>query len=159
MVKKFEEFVNEGLISDYKKQEEARNKEVSESEKTFVLEVLKQLDEIDVPFVFNCKNCAIISDSVDKDKVGGFIERNKIFKFKELKEDSFKEIHISNRSILQILDKDTEWLGKEESYKNIWESVYKWFDKKYEKEERSFSGKVKVDKILEWKNDIKKELF
>ena len=159
MIKKFEEFVNEGLISDYKKQEEAKNREVSNGEKTFVLDILKQFEEIELPFVFTCKNCAIISSSVDKDKVNEVVERNKIFAFKELKEDSFKDIHISSRSVLRILDKDSEWLGKDVNFKNIWESVYKWFEKRFEKDEISFNGKIKVEELIDYKNDIKKELF
>ena len=158
MIKKFEEFVNEGLISDYKKQEEAKNKEVSEGEKTFILDVLKRFDEIDLPFVFTCKNCAIISDSVATDKVPDF--REKTFRFKDLKEDGSKDIHISNRSLLRVLDKDSEWLEKDVQYKNIWESIYKWFEKNLEKDEISFNdGKIRADELIERKNDIKKELF
>lgn len=157
MIKKFDEFVNEGLISDYKKQEEAKNKEVSEGEKTFVLDTLKRFDEIDLPFVFTCKNCTIISDSVDEGKVPDF--REKTFKFKDLKEDSFKDIHISSRSLLRISNEDSEWLKKDGEYKNIWKSIHKWFEKRFEKEELSFDNKVKVERLVEWKNDIKKELF
>ena len=84
MIKKFEEFIEEGLISDYKKQEDAKNKEISDSEKNFVLEVLKQFDEIDVPFAFICKNCALISDSVNEEKGKVITDRDKVEKSRQL---------------------------------------------------------------------------
>lgn len=157
MIKKFEEFVNEGLISDYKKQKEAESREVSNSDKKFVLDVLQKLNEVEMPFVFIGKNCAIINGSVNKDKVA--IERNKIHNIDEALDMDSNDIHITEKSVLQLLDEKSEWIADGLEYKNIWNSIYKWFDKAFEKMELKFAGKIKVCDILDLKADLKKELF
>lgn len=158
MIKKFEEFVNEGLITDYKKQKEAENREISTSDKKFVLDVLNKLDEVEMPFVFVCKNCGIISnESVDKSKVE--VDREKIHTLKEALDFDISEIHITEKSVLMLLDDDNEWLAEDTDYKNIWSSINKWFDKAFEGIGKEFDGKVGVDNMISLKPDIKKGLF
>lgn len=157
MIKKFEEFVNEGLISDYIKQKEAESREISASDKKFVFDFLNVLDKVDMPFIMVCKNCGIINDTVNRDKLD--IDREKIHTLKEAMDMEPTDIHISEKSILIILDDGDEKIKYDGDYKNIWKSIYKWFDKKYEKMELEFSGKIRVSNIIKFKNDIKKELF
>ena len=157
MIKKFEEFVNEGLISDYIKQKEAESREISASDKKVVFDFLNVLDKVDMPFIMVCKNCGIINDTVNRDKLD--IDREKIHTLKEAMDMESTDIHISEKSILIILDDGDEKIKYDGDYKNIWKSIYKWFDKKYEKMELEFSGKIRVSNIIKFKNDIKKELF
>ena len=157
MIKKFEEFVNEGLISDYIKQKEAESREISASDKKFLFDFLNVLDKVDMPFIMVCKNCGSINDTVNRDKLD--IDREKIHTLKEAMDMEPTDIHISEKSILIILDDGDEKIKYDGDYKNIWKSIYKWFDKKYEKMELEFSGKIRVSNIIKFKNDIKKELF
>lgn len=156
MIKKFDEFVNEGLISDYKKQKELMNKEISSSEKSFVFDVLKNLGEVGVPYVFTCKNYAVISKTVNEAKVNDL--REKLTTYLGLEKDD-KNIHITENSILEIIKEDDERIKPDIDYKNVWKSIYKWFEKKYEKNDLKFEGKIKVRNIIDWKRDIKKEVF
>lgn len=156
MIKKFEEFVNEGIITDYQKQVEIKNKELSRGEKKFVLDLINKLHSVDMPFAFTCKNCEIISTNVDEDKLGPI--RNRVYNTDELVNISEKDIHVSSMSAITIFDDGADEV-KTNEYKNIWKSIYKWFEKRYEKEELSFDGTITAGRILEFKKDIKKELM
>lgn len=157
MIKKFEEFVNEGLISDYKKQIEAANKEISGADKKFVFEVMGAFDEIGLPFVLTCKNCMVYNENVDIDHKYLKDKREKKVKFSEV--ESLDDIHVTDSSILEFATNSSSWVKPGYKHKNLFFDIFKWFKKKYNDDGKDFGGAIRVDRMIEYRVDIKKDIL
>jgi len=170
MLKKFEEYVNEGLISDFqKKQEEVSSSVLSEENKQFIIEFLRKMNSVNFPCICHFSNCSVCS-----------IERYN-FDRKSIGEDIYKELksinHIKDSFVENIKIKRNdiiEFSEKFEKNKLLNNAILKWFNERFDtwKEEnpikvRKSDGKVyekpntfmRVGFLLDYKDEIIDEIF
>ena len=170
MLKKFNEYIEEGLISDFqKKQEEVSSNVLSEENKQFIIEFLRKMNSVNFPcicYFSNCSVCSIERYNFDRKSVGEDI-------YKELKsinhiKDSFVEkIKIKRNDIIEFSEKF-------EKNKVLNNAILKWFNERFDtwKEEHPIKvkrpdGKVderpnkfmRVGFLLDYKDEIIDEIF
>ena len=157
MLKKFDEYVNEGLITDFQKEQEKETNtkkgmdvELSDDDKAFVLEFLRKLDSVGFP-------CVLVPGWFDGDKktyvstngwgIADYFKGRKwkhqpVFKHVDEIEDSYfinKELRRVNR----ILFPDDMNISEFKENKVVCKAINDWFNKKFEewKKENHMSEK------------------
>ena len=172
MLKKFEEYVNEGLISDFqKKQEEVSSSVLSEENKQFIIEFLRKMNSVNFPCICYFSNCSVSSIGLSKFMMKEYnfnVDNYDKYKSIEHIKDSFvEEIKIKRNDIIEFSEKF-------EKNKVLNNAILKWFNEKFDtwKEEHPIKvaksdGKVyekpnkfmRVGFLLDYKDEIIDEIF
>ena len=187
MLKKFDEYVNEGLISDFqKKQEKETNAkkgidvELSDDDKAFVLELLRKLDSVRFPCVLvpgwfeDYKRVCVCTEA------SGILTYFKNEKDKMKYQPTLKYVgHIEDSDFMKkglwrktrILFPDRMNISEFKKNTVVCKAINDWFNKKFEewKKENPVSEKasekekenphMRLGFILDYKNEIIEEIF
>ena len=170
MLKKFDEYINEGLISDFeKKQEETSSEILMDESKQFILDFLRKMNKV------GC-SCSLIVES-NKTVVYTGTPEGIPETWKNVKNHSIE--NISDEHFLKSEIKRQDFIEFEESdstrkNKLLNRSIIKWFKERFDtwsnehpKKKRYGDGKAKtvpysnmcVGFLLDNKDDIMDEIF
>jgi molybdopterin-biosynthesis enzyme MoeA-like protein len=172
MLKKFEEYINEGLISDFeKKQEEVSSKILLDESKQFILDFLRKMNKV------GC-SCSVIVELNDKNIViytgtpEGIPEMWEKFKsdsIENISDEQFLKSVIRRKDLVEFEESDSTRKNK-----LLNRSIIKWFKERFDtwsnehtEKKRYGDGKVKtvpysnmcVGFLLDNKDDIIDEIF
>ena len=170
MLKKFNEYVNEGLISDFqKKQEEVSSNVLSEENKQFIIEFLRKMNSVNFPcicYFSNCYVCSIEKYNLDREFVDNDIYRE-LKSINDIKDSFVEKIKIKRNDIIEFSEKF-------EKNKVLNNAILKWFNERFDtwKEENPIKGKrpggkveerpnksMSVGFLLDYKDEIIDEIF